>query len=66
MFVIAGLILVSCAQPEPEMVEVVKTVVVTEIVEGEVQEVIKEVVVTEVVEVEVEVRWQPDLDLHPA
>lgn len=52
---LGGLLLISCAAPEPETVEVIKTVVVTEIVEGEVQEVIKEVVVTEVVEVEVEV-----------
>ena len=51
LFIIAGLVLVSCAQPEPETVEVIKTVIVTEIVEGEVQE----VVVTEIVEVEVEV-----------
>jgi peptide/nickel transport system substrate-binding protein len=49
LFVIAGLILVSCAQPEPETVEVIKTVIVTEMVEGEVVE----VVVTEIVEVEV-------------
>ncbi len=44
---VAGLILVSCATPET--VEVVKTVVVTQEIEGEVVEVI----VTEVVEVEV-------------
>ena len=55
LLVIAGLVLVSCAQPEPQTVEVIKTVIVTEIVEGEVQEVVKEVVVVETVEVEVEV-----------
>jgi len=53
-FVIAGLILVSCAQPTPETVEVVKTVVVTEVVEGEVQEVVQTVVVVETVEVAAE------------
>lgn len=60
---LGALLLVSCAQPET--VEVVKTVivteVVTEIVEGEVQEVIKEVVVTEVVEVEVEAEVEEEV-----
>jgi len=60
-FVIAGLILVACAQPTPETVEVVKTVIVTEMVEGEVQE----VVVTEIVEVPVEVPAEEE-DMGPA
>jgi len=48
LFVIASLI-AACTAPEPQTVEVVKTVVVTEMVEGESVEVIK----TEIVEVEV-------------
>ncbi|MFN2233695.1 MAG: ABC transporter substrate-binding protein, partial [Anaerolineales bacterium] len=55
LLILAGLVLVSCAQPEPETVEVVKTVVVTEMVEGEVKEVVVTEVVVETVEVEVEV-----------
>jgi len=61
LLILLSLILAACAQPTPEKVveevEVVKTVVVTEIVEIEgepvVQEVVKEVVVTQEVEVEV-------------
>ena len=52
VLIIAGLALAACAQPTPE--EIIKTVVVTEVVEGEVKEVIKtvEVVVTPEPEVE--------------
>jgi len=55
LLILAGLVLVSCAQPEPQTVEVIKTVVVTEMVEGEVKEVVVTEVVVETVEVEVEV-----------
>ncbi len=60
---LGGLLLASCAAPEPETIvqEVVKTVVVTEVVEGEVVE----VVVTEVVEVEVEVPAEPEMEEKP-
>lgn len=51
---LSGLLLVACATPEPETVEVIKTVVVTEVVEGEVVEIVETVVVVETVEVEVE------------
>jgi peptide/nickel transport system substrate-binding protein len=47
IFLFGALFLAACAQPTPEVVEVEKEVVVTEVVE-------KEVVVTEMVEVEVE------------
>jgi general L-amino acid transport system substrate-binding protein len=61
LMVLLTVVLAACAQPTPEKVveevEVVKTVVVTEVVEIEgepvVQEVVKEVVVTQEVEVEV-------------
>ena len=61
LLILLSLVLAACAQPTPEKVveevEVIKTVVVTEVVEIEgetvVQEVIKEVVVTQEVEVEV-------------
>jgi oligopeptide transport system substrate-binding protein len=49
LLIATSLVLASCAQPQVQ--EVIKTVVVTEVVEGEVVE----VVVTEIVEVEVEV-----------
>jgi ABC-type oligopeptide transport system substrate-binding subunit len=49
LLIATSLVLASCAQPQVQ--EVVKTVVVTQVVEGEVVE----VVVTEIVEVEVEV-----------
>jgi oligopeptide transport system substrate-binding protein len=49
LLIATSLVLASCAQPQVQ--EVIKTVVVTQIVEGEVVE----VVVTEIVEVEVEV-----------
>jgi oligopeptide transport system substrate-binding protein len=58
---IGGLLLASCAAPEPETIEVVKTVVVTEVVEGEVVE----VVVTEIVEVPVEVPAEPVMEEKP-
>ncbi len=47
VFLLGALFLAACAQPTPEVVEIEKEVVVTEVVE-------KEVVVTEMVEVEVE------------
>jgi len=47
IFLLGSLFLAACAQPTPEVVEVEKEVVVTEVVE-------KEVIVTEMVEVEVE------------
>jgi oligopeptide transport system substrate-binding protein len=58
---LGGLLLASCAAPEPQTVEVIKTVVVTEVVEGEVVE----VVVTEIVEVEVEVPAEPVMEEKP-
>jgi len=58
---LGSILLVSCATPEPQTIEVVKTVVVTEIVEGEVVE----VVVTEIVEVIVEVEAEVEVEAKP-
>ncbi|MFH1632483.1 MAG: peptide ABC transporter substrate-binding protein [Chloroflexota bacterium] len=61
VLLIGGILLAACAAPEPETIEVIKTVVVTQIVEGEVVE----VVVTEVVEVEKIVEVAPEAALEP-
>lgn len=61
VLLIGGILLAACAAPKPETIEVIKTVVVTQIVEGEVVE----VVVTEIVEVEVEVEVAPEAAPEP-
>jgi peptide/nickel transport system substrate-binding protein len=49
MLLIGALALAACATPTPQTIEVVKTVIVTQMVEGEIQEIIT----TQIVQVEV-------------